>query len=110
MCNEAMRIEPYSLPFVPDCFKTQEICNKAIDIDSFVLWHILDNLKTQVMCVKAGEAGLGLLAYVPDWFVTHQQIKVWHDDEEYCDHDEFIKWYNGYQKRRTQKAKAKKEL
>ena len=30
MCNEAMRIEPYSLAFVPDCFKTQEMCDKAI--------------------------------------------------------------------------------
>ena len=59
------------------------------------------------MCIKAVEAGLGLLEYVPDWFVTQQQIKIWRNDDAYCDDDELIKWYNGYQKRKAQKAKIK---
>ena len=42
-----MRIEPYSLEFVPDCFETQEMCDKAIKIDPFILWHVPDNLKMQ---------------------------------------------------------------
>ena len=42
--------------------------------------------------------------------MTHQQIKVLHDDDEYCDDDELIEWYNGYQKRKAQKAKIKEEL
>ena len=62
------------------------------------------------MCIKAVEAGLGLLEYVPDWFVTQQQIKIWRNDDEYCDDDELIKWYNGYQKRKAQKAKRKEKL
>ena len=47
MCKEAISIEPYSLAFVPDCFKTQEICDKTIEIDPFTLWQVPDNLKTQ---------------------------------------------------------------
>ena len=49
---------------------------------------------------------------VPDWFVTKQQIKMMMIiDDDYCYHDdEFIEWYEGYQKRRAQKAQIEKEL
>ena len=110
MCNEATRIEPYSLPFVPDCSKAQEMCDKAIQIDPFTLRHVPDNLKTQELCIRGVEAGPGLLEFVPDWFVTQQQIKISRDDDEYCGDDELIEWYNGYQKRKAQKAKTKEEL
>ena len=110
MCNEAMRIEPYSLAFVSDYFKTQEMCDTAIEIDPFNLWHVPDNLRTQEMCIRAVEAGLGLLEHVPDWFVTQGQIDLWHDDDYWHDDDKHIKWYEGYQKRMAQKAKIKKEL
>ena len=36
------------------------------------------------------------LRFFPDWFVTHQQVKIWHDDDDYDDDDEIINWYNGY--------------
>ena len=36
------------------------------------------------------------LQYVPDWFVTQQKLKIWHDDDDYCSDDEIIKWYDGY--------------
>ena len=42
--------------------------------------------------------------------MTQQQIKIWRDNDEYCADDEFIKWYDGYQKRKAQKAKIKEEL
>ena len=45
--------------------------------------------------------------------MTQQQIDVWYDDNEYHDDDdddEVIEWYDGYQKRKTQKAKIKDEL
>ena len=109
-CNEAMHNEPYSLAFVPDCFKTQEMCDKAIEIDPFILWHVPDNLKTQMMCIRTVEAGLGLLEYVPDWFVRQQQIKIWADNDDYCNNDKLIEWYDGYKKRKDQKAQIKKEL
>ena len=49
------------------------------------------------MCIRAVEVGLGLLGCVPDWFVTQHQIKIWRDDNEYCDNDELtgmmvIRW------------------
>ena len=90
MCNEAMRIEPYSLAFVPDCSKTQEICDEAFEIDPFILWHVPDHLKMQGMCIRAVEAGLGLLEYVPNWFVTQGQIDLWRDNDYWYDDDKLI--------------------
>ena len=107
-----MRIEPYSLAFVPDCFKTQEMCDKVLEIDPFNLWYVPDNLKTQGMCIRAVEICRGLLQFVPDWFVTHQQVEVWCGQSEYDDddYDTFSEWYNGYKKRKAQKAKTKEEF
>ena len=51
------------------------------------------------MCIRVAEAGLALLEYFPDWIVTQQQIKIWHGNDEYCNDDELIKWYDGYQNR-----------
>ena len=50
------------------------------------------------------------MQFVPDWFATQQQLKIWHDDDDYCNDDELIEWYNGYQKRKAQKAQIKEEL
>ena len=50
------------------------------------------------------------LQFVPDCFVTSQQMKIWEDDDEYCDDDELIKWYDGYQKRKPQKSKKKRRV
>ena len=85
------------------------MCDKVIEIDPFTLWHVPDNLNMQGIRSTAVEAGLGLSEYVPDWFVT-QQIKIWRDDNGYCNDDELIKWYEGYQKRKAQKAKIKEKL
>ena len=79
-------IEPWFLRVVPDCFKTREMCEKAV------------------------KKCLYLLKYVPDWFVTHQQIKKWHDNDDYCNYDKLTEWYEGYKKRKAQKAQIKKEL
>ena len=38
------------------------------------------------------------------------QLKIWHDDDDYCKDDELIELYDGYKKRKAQKAKIKKEL
>ena len=50
------------------------------------------------------------LACVPDWFLTQQQIKIWHDDVYYCNDDEVIEWYDGYKRWKAQKASIKEEL
>ena len=65
------------------------------------------------MCEKAVEVGPWLLIYVPDWFITQQQLKIWHDGKQIWhddDNNEFIKWYEDYEKRKAQKAKIKEEL
>ena len=79
-----------------------------MDIEPRFLLLVPDRLKTREMCEKAVEKYLWLLKYVPDWFLTHQQIKIWHDNDDYCNDDELIKWYNAYKKRKAQKAQIKR--
>ena len=63
------------------------------------------------MCDKAVEEDPRLLEYVPDWFVTQEQIELWDDDDDYDDDDDkLIGWYNGYKKRKAQKGQIEKEL
>ena len=63
-----------------------------------------------MMCEKAFWEDTCSLQYVPDWFVTQQQLKLWHDDTYYYNNDKLIEWYDGYQKHKAQKAKIKEEL
>ena len=133
-CNKAVEVGPWQLMYVPNHFKTQEMCKKTVDINpSFlrlipdhlrtqemrnkavydhpcILGDVPDHFKTQEMCNEAVGWRICRVMYVPDWFITQQQIDLWHDDD-YC-HDSayIIKWYNGYQKRKAQKAKIKEEL
>ena len=65
-----MRRVLYTRDYVPDQHKTHEVCDDAVRRTSW------------------------LLKYVPDWFVTKQQIKSCY----------------GHQKRRSQRAKIKEEL
>ena len=62
------------------------------------------------MCIKAVRDYLFYLQFVPDWFVTKEQIDIWYDDDYVYNDNEMIKWYDGYQKRKAQKAKIKEEL
>ena len=50
------------------------------------------------------------LNFVLDWFVTQEQIELWHDDAYYYNDNEMIKWYDGYKKRKAQKASIKEGL
>ena len=58
------------------------------------------------MCDEAVALHPCTLENVPDCFVREQEIGPWDDDY----HDELIKWYKGYQKRKTQKAQVKKRI
>ena len=54
---------------------------------------------TQEMCKEAVRKDHSSLEYVPDWFLTKGEVKLWHDDDD--DGDEVIEWYDGYQKRKA---------
>ena len=86
MCDKAVRREPYKLDYIPDQFKTKEMRNEAI-------------------CRKPC-----LLEYVPDWLVTQEQVKIWHDDDYYCDDNKTVEWYEGYKNLKARKAQIKEEL
>ena len=62
------------------------------------------------MCDDVVWEGPFSLQCVPSWFMTQQQIKSWHDDDDYCNDNRIVEWYGGYQKRKAQKAKIKEQL
>ena len=62
------------------------------------------------MCDKAVRDYIFSLQFVPDWFVTQQQIDIWYDDDYVYNDNEMIKWYDGYKARKARKAKIKEEL
>ena len=43
------------------------------------------------MCDKAVREDPFSLEYVPDWFVTQEQVKIWDDNNDYCNDNELIK-------------------
>ena len=83
MCERAVENESYNLKFVPDHFKTHEMCEKAVKGDPYSLQH------------------------VPDWFATRELVTMCYDNIEYQDDDV---WYDGYKKRKIQKASIKEDL
>ena len=71
----------------------------------------LITLRAKKCVIKAVRDEPFYLQYVPDWFVTQQQIELRDDVDDYCnDDDEIIEWYDGYKNRKTQKAKIEEEL
>ena len=86
------------------------MCILALEVDSWQLNDILDYLEIRKMCDNVVHRDPYSLQFVPNWFVIQEQLKIWHDDDEYCDDDKLIKWYEGHKIRKAQKAKIKEEL
>ena len=110
MCERAVENEPDTLKFVPDHFKTQRMCERAVENEPYNLKFVPDQYKTQGMCDDAVWEDPYSLRLISDWFVTQQQLKIWNDYDNYCNNDKLIEWYDGYQKRKAQKASIKEEL
>ena len=110
MCNEAVSNNSAVFFLVPDRFKTEDMCIKAFEADPWSLCDIPDYLKTQKMYDKAITDYPSSLQFIPDWFVTQEQLDIWFDDDYWYHDDEIIKWYDGYKKRKAEKAKIKEEL
>ena len=80
-------------------------------MDPWQLNDIPDYLTTKKkVCDEAVKSNPSSLQFLPDWFVTQQQMDVWYDDGYWYHNYEIIEWYNGYRKRKVQKAKIKEEL
>ena len=109
MYNEIMCTMPNAFHRIPDCFKTQEMCSKAV-VDSWQLKNVRNRFKIQKMCDAAVCKKLGMMLFVPDWFVTQQQIDVWYDDYFLYNDNEMIKWCDVYKVRNAKKANIKEEL
>ena len=86
------------------------MCNDAVDVDPQQLNGVPDYRKTQKMCGDVVQRNSYFLHFVPYWFVTQEQLEIWHDGDDYCTGDELIEWCKRYEKRKAQKAKIKKEL
>ena len=98
----------WQLKDVPDQYKMQETCDKAVCVDPWSLGDVPDNLKKQEICDKAVRGDPSSLQFITDWFVTKEDIDLWHD---YVYSDWGVsKLYDGYQKRKAQKASIKEEL
>ena len=76
---QGLEVDPWQLNDVPDYFKALEMCDDAVWEDPYSF------------------------RFAPDWFVTQQQLKIWHDDDDYCNDDERIEWYEGHEKCKAQK-------
>ena len=106
MYNEVVLLRPYLLQYVSDHFKTEETRIKALEVGPWLFKYIPDHLNRN-MCDKVVKDDSSSLQYVPDWFVTQQQIDLWHDDyhdddgdhwDNDNDEDKFFECHDGYQK------------
>ena len=84
------------------------MCTKATEVKPWQLYYVPDHIKTQELCNDEVEEEPSSLQYVPDYFVTQKQLKIWHNEDDYCNYDELNKWYEGYQKRKSQKKGYRK--
>ena len=110
MCNKAVELYPWRLYcFIPDHFKAQVMCNKAVEENPWTMRHVPNHFKTQKMCNKAVQREPKTLEFIPHCFVTQRQTDLWHQDY-YRNKSYIIKWFEGYQKRKAQKAQIEKEL
>ena len=111
--KKPLKINPYILKFVPDYFKTQEMC-KGVGFRPWLIGHVPDHFKTQEMCNKVVKVDPSFLQLVPDQFVSQEQLKLWNDSNDWLIrwwyNNRLIKWYDGYKKRKAEKAKIKEEL
>ena len=90
-------------------------CDDAVCKDAGLLEYVPDSFNDQEMCIRAVNEDRNSLKHVPDWFVVAQEM--WYIDYSHVAaprplgyDDRAIKWYQGYKKRKAQKAKIKEQL
>ena len=85
------------------------MCNKAVEENPWMMRHLHNQCKTQKICNKTVQREPKTLEFIPDYFVTQQQIDLWYQDY-YCNKSYIIERFEGYQKRKVQKSQIQKEL
>ena len=127
MCERAVEKSSGCLKYVPDHFKTEKTCIKAVKKEAETLEHIPDHFKAWEIYIKAVEKEAESLEHVPEHFKTQEMCKSWSVYPgipswlvRYSRTDEImVRWqlwwwgpwvFEGYQKRKVQKAKIKEEL
>ena len=93
-----------------EVYNVQKMCNEAVEIDPWQLYDVPYYLKTQKMCDDVAQRDSYSLQFFPGWFVTQEQLEMWHDEDDYCNDLVLIEWYKRYEKWKAQKASIKKEL
>ena len=53
------------------------------------------------MCNKAVKDDPFSLQFVPDWFVSQQQLDVWYGDDYWYNDDDITECYEGYKKQKA---------
>ena len=96
---------PAAFFLVPHCFNTQEMCIKAVEVDPWQQNDVPDHFKTKNMCDDVAWGDPFSLGFILDWFVTQEQVKLWHDYDDYYDDYKLVEWCDGYQKRNTGKQR-----
>ena len=66
MCSEVVHIEPRSLTFIPDYFKTQRMCERAVENDPYTLEFVPAHLRTFEMRKRAVEKYLYPMRNITD--------------------------------------------
>ena len=110
MCGKAVEVDTYTLKFAADHLKMEEMCEKVAEERPYLLQYVPDCLKMEETCEEAVRDDPSSLQYVPDYFVTQQQLKIWHDCDACYYDDKLIEWYDGSQKGKARKTKIKEEL
>ena len=75
MCDEALDMEPCSLAYVSDHFKTQGMRERAVEKFPRVLEFVPDHFKTHEMCNEAAEVDPHTLKHVPTHLRMHEMCK-----------------------------------
>ena len=72
MCNKSVFRDSYSLKFISNNLKTQEMCAKVVEKTPCLPCCVPDSFKTWEMCNKAVHRKPRSLLYVPDRFKTER--------------------------------------
>ena len=65
MCDKAVDAYPFTIKFLPECCKIQEMCDKAVNRCFFVFDSVSDWYKTQEMCDRVVSEDPFLIVYCP---------------------------------------------